>query len=251
MIRNSVARIVVGGILLADVLLLPQGVCSDGWVSVLPIEYRVGAIPVPYQPFNYTAFPYTLGSIPDVTDGSLNTYTHLQGLDEVLQSNGAVVDTGTFYLFQYQVDPDAVAFRIRFTGRVEDNETQGAFNEFMIAVLSPDGVNPSHSLRWVEASETTTFGINIWRDGNSGDAPLAERYGLDYTMNPDGRMWVLLQGGYAASLSGPGVLNSYLYDVSAEFTTVPEPSSMAVGGLGLLMLGAMAFWKTGRRRAWD
>src|SRR5262245_10536050 len=67
----------------AAVLLMSLWACRTqaALIPVLPTDYRVGPIPIVYQPFDFTAYPYTPGSIPEITDGSLATFTQLQGLD--------------------------------------------------------------------------------------------------------------------------------------------------------------------------
>ena len=243
---NNFARTVMAAtILLACGLVFPSQSCADDWVPVVPIDYRVGPIPVPYQPFNYTAYPYTLGSIPDITDSSLATFTQLQGLDNFLQSNGARADTGTFYLLQYQIDPNALFFRIEFTARTDDTPSL-AFNQFAIIGLTPNGVTPSPIIKWTTARELTAFGVEFSRTGNSGNEPSSGSWGLNSMMNPDGRLRLVLQGGYAATLNEAGRANTYLHEVNASFTTVPEPSTAGLLGLGGLFMIGILYFRKGR-----
>ena len=225
-------------------LVIPSPSFADILVPTVPIDYRVGPIPVPYSG-DYTAYPYTLGSIPDINDSSLATFTHVQGLDNVLQSNGTRVDTGTFYLLRYQIDPKAVSFRIEFTARTDDTPLE-AFNQFLILGLSPDGVTPGHTLTQTTAREPTTFGVEFSRTGNTGNLPGSEDWGLNSMINPDGTLRLVLQGGYGAGPNQPGTMNSYLYDVNASFTTVPEPCTAGLLGLGGLFMIAFLYFRKGR-----
>ena|ERR1043165_7409984 len=64
--------------LMACGLIIPSPAFADDWVPSVPIDYCVDPIPVLYQPFDYTAYPHTFGFIPDISDSSLATYTHVQ-----------------------------------------------------------------------------------------------------------------------------------------------------------------------------
>jgi hypothetical protein len=220
----------------ALVCLMPNW--ARGSTPVVPTEYRFGPIPYPYVPYNFMAYPYTLGSTADIIDGSLQTFTRVQGLDAVLQSNGAVADTGTFYLLQYKIDPRAVSFTINFTARIDDYPFT-PFGDFQIFGLSPDGVTPTQVLSGVTARQPATFGVEFFRDGNSGNFPPSTGFGLDSMMTADGRVRIVLEGGFGAALNQPGALTSYLYEATASYD-VPEPSGIALLGLaGLMATGTL------------
>jgi hypothetical protein len=215
---RAVHRVLV----LTFTFLLAEGILSQvsAQTPVLPIDYRVGPLQRDAH-VNYAGYPYTLGSIADITDSSLETYTHLRGLDR--DTSGVPADTGTFYLLQYQIDPEALAFRIDFTARIENTRTS-RFDEFLVIGLRAGDGLPGPTMKWAEASEITTFGLEISRNGNTGNDPQAVNWGLDSMLDAQGRFRIVLQGGFIAGLDEPGSIQTYLYEVRA--LSIPEPRTV-------------------------
>jgi hypothetical protein len=193
-------------------------------VAVDPVAYRAGPVPVTYNLTGFTDYPAAPGSIADITDGSLDTFTELNGLDNALQSNNVRADTGTFYLLEYQIDPAAESFRIDFTAR-SDAYPSLPFGNFSIETVPVDGFQFSTVLTGVPAPEPTTFGVEFTRGGNTGNVWYTSDLGLGSLPAPDGRLQLVLNGAFLASQNEPGRVSTRLYEAEASYV-LPEPGAL-------------------------
>jgi len=216
----------------------PSLVAADPipWVPVVPSEFRYGPVPVPYHLGSYTTYPYTSGSIADISDSSLLTFAHVRGGDNILQSNGSRVDTGTFYLFEFQIDPKAQYFRIEFTAQASDSLSP-AYNGFTIYGITPGG-GLTYPLNTIAARQPTTFGIDFGRTYSSGNESIGSGIGSDSLMFPgEGRLGIVLAGGYTATLDQLGAVDTFLYELNGSYAVPEQPTLFLIVAGGLLTAG--------------
>ena len=210
------------------VLLLGISIAPAAATPVVPVELRVGPYPVYYTGSPFTSYEFVPGSIPAVTDGSNDTFIRLSGHDEA-PFNNVVVDTGTFYLFRFRIDPRATEFRIDVTAD-SGNYPSKPFGDFELFGVTPDGRSSVGLFVQEHAATPTSFGLTFFRDRNTGNSPVPREGGLDTLLSPSGDLFVMLGGVFAASLSHPGRVTTTLYDINAAYV-VPEPGGCVVAAV--------------------
>ena len=228
--------------ILASVIVAVAVCARPGGATATPtlLSARGGPIPVPYQPYDYRLFPSTDLNVPILTDGNTGTGITLEGLDAVMQSNGAVVDTGTFALFTYQLDPGMPRVELWAHAQVEYHSPADVV---FISVLDLRDNLFKEPLAFAPAATPDFFHIAFDATGNTGNWPPFTDITIDDVVSPTGVITFAVQMGYGAQFDMPGRVIGHLNEV---FVGVPEPATaLALGPLGLTMLGRGAARRRG------